>query len=600
MAEIIQKLNNSSNRLLESIRTYLWVIHFVRPYWGSLLFLILCSIIVGSVELTLPKFIQYLIDDIVPNQNRQLFIKLLFALSALILVMVVFMGFKNMAERRLREFAARDLQVSSFRHLRELGYSYFENTPTGESLALLNTDVAAVQQIYRVHLPGIVWRSVFAVINLALMFSIHALFTYLVIASFFLYYFVGPVLEKKSSLNKKTASDLEKDYQKQIYDSVSAVTEIKAYSSQRWVLGEFDRKYRNYAKQWLKTLAYFHFSEAFRRFTHYVGAVVVFLYGTYAVQQGQLLVGEFCAFIIYYFSAMAILTLIVSDITEQKILLIQGERLHKFALRIPTVKEPSNPVLLERIRGKITFDNVSFGYPSSAKPILNNFSLTIIPGERIALVGESGSGKTTVLKLLNRFYDPTSGTISIDGVNISSMSLGQLRDAIGNVFQETYLFGSTIRDNIAFGNPNATDESIEYAAKQASAYDFVTSTPDGFGTYIGERGVKLSGGQKQRISIARMMLKRPSILLLDEATSALDRENELEIQRSLLLFEGVTTIAVAHRLSTIRDYNRIVVMDKGSIVEIGSWDELIDAKGALYRLWKGGKLDEDGHEIKIG
>jgi ATP-binding cassette subfamily B protein/subfamily B ATP-binding cassette protein MsbA len=220
--------------------------------------------------------------------------------------------------------------------------------------------------------------------------------------------------------------------------------------------------------------------------------------------------------------------------------------------------------------------------------VIQRFTLDIQPGEKIALVGSSGNGKSTILKLAARFYDPLEGEIRLDGVLLKMLALDQLRDAMGYVFQETYLFGTTVRENILFGQPDATDEQIIEAAKAAFAHDFILELPEGYETLVGERGVKLSGGQKQRISIARLFLKNPAIVLLDEATSALDNQSEREVQRALdQLLKGRTTITVAHRLSTIRKVDRIVVMDQGSISEVGSYDELMTKQGLFYQLSEG-------------
>jgi ATP-binding cassette subfamily B protein/subfamily B ATP-binding cassette protein MsbA len=230
---------------------------------------------------------------------------------------------------------------------------------------------------------------------------------------------------------------------------------------------------------------------------------------------------------------------------------------------------------------------VRFGY-SPERPTISDFHLDIAPGERIALVGSSGNGKSTIVKLLGRFYDPTEGDIALDGASIRSMSLGRLRDAVGFVFQETYLFGSSVRENIRFGNPDASDEEIEQAARAAFAHEFITELPQGYDTPLGERGVKLSGGQKQRIAIARMLVKNPAIIVLDEATSALDNVSEKEVLQALSkLSTGRTTIAIAHRLSTIRDYDRIAVLEDGMIREIGNYETLMGSRGLFYRLAAG-------------
>lgn len=208
--------------------------------------------------------------------------------------------------------------------------------------------------------------------------------------------------------------------------------------------------------------------------------------------------------------------------------------------------------------------------------------------EKGSLVGASGSGKSTLFKLIGRFYDPDEGEILLDGVSLRELSLGQLRDAVGYVFQETYLFGTTIRENIRFGNPDASDDAIVQAAKAARAHEFIMQFPDGYETIVGERGIKLSGGQKQRIAIARMIVKNPRIVLLDEATSALDQINEAEVRAALeTLLEGRTTIAAAHRLSTIQDYDRIVFVEQGRVAEVGSYTELMACRGRFYRLSQG-------------
>ncbi len=224
--------------------------------------------------------------------------------------------------------------------------------------------------------------------------------------------------------------------------------------------------------------------------------------------------------------------------------------------------ECANPVILPQVHGEIHFEEVSFGY-SEERHILQHFNLRIRAGERVALVGMSGNGKSTALKLVGRFYDPLAGTVSLDNVPLTNLTLGQLRESIGYVFQETYLFGTTVKENIRFGNPDATEEQIVEAAMAASAHDFIALLPEGYDTFIGERGIKLSGGQRQRISIARMLLKNPKIVLLDEATSALDNISEKEVQQALdHLLIGRTTITVAHRLSTVQDYDRIILISK--------------------------------------
>lgn len=358
---------------------------------------------------------------------------------------------------------------------------------------------------------------------------------------------------------------------------------MRANRSESWDLQRYEQKHASYNESQQKQFWFRGFRMLARQLSSFAGMMVMFIYGAYLNRIGQLSVGEFVAFTMYYQMLNRQSSQLISIFMDQSLLLHQGEKLKLFMGLKPVVTEPEHPTVLPRVEGRVTFRDVTFGYGS--RDVLNGFSLDIAAGERVALVGTSGNGKSTLLKLVDRFYDPQHGDVLLDGVPLRSLSLRQLRDSIGIVFQETYLFGATISENIRFGNPEATDDEVREAAIAANAHDFIMALPNGYDTNVGERGVKLSGGQRQRISIARMFIKNPRIVLLDEATSALDNVSEREVIAALdRLMKGRTTITVAHRLSTVRDYDRIVVIKDGAVAEVGSYLELLEDRGWLYQL----------------
>ncbi|HEY0827335.1 MAG TPA: ABC transporter ATP-binding protein, partial [Bacilli bacterium] len=467
---------------------------------------------------------------------------------------------------------------------------YYERHPVGETLSFLNTEVAAIQEIYRTYLPFMIQDTLFVAVAFSILLSIHVKLTLVLIPCFLLYYLVGPYFEKKASHIGKVVNENRILFNKQIYESISALPEFRVYVREDWDLSRFLEKLKSYIYTNLKLVLYSFIRGTVRRLCNFSGAIAVFLYSAYLIQQNDLTVGGFIAFVLLYFTTMFKLTVIVTNMTEQRLLMFQGETLYRFMHLTPDVVEPAKPIVIEQIRGELSLNHVYFSYPDGPH-VLQDFNLQIQAGERIALVGTSGNGKSTLLKLLSRFYDPSHGEIQLDGVPLQQLSFQQLRETIGYVFQETYLFGSTVRDNILFALPEATEEQLIQAAKAAYAHDFIIELPEGYDTVVGERGVKLSGGQKQRISIARLFLKNPKIILLDEATSALDNVSEREVQKALdHLLLNRTTITVAHRLSTIQDVDRIIVIDQGTIAEAGSYPQLMQLKGIFYQLSEGEQL----------
>lgn len=565
-------------------QTYRWVLSYVEKYYGVFWILVSCGILITLIQVSIPKGVQYFIDIIVPSANIIKFRWLIIFLISSMFLMFGLMAWQNMLQRSLQEKAARDLQYDIFKHMRKLGFSYFQQRPVGESLSFMNTEVSLLQDFYRFLLPHTIQNIIVSIISIVIMCMISVPLTLIIIPCLFLYYLVGPRIEKKASILAKKNTEQRISYNQKAYESISALAELRAHDAEVWDWNRFKERLRCFLDGRVDMLWLAYWRGTVRRLSYYIGGVAVILYGIYLVKEQAMSVGEMSAYLLYYFQVMQTLTLVITVITEQRVLMHQAQKIHSFIKIKPQISELSDPTSLREILGNIEFNQVTYSYENGPE-VLSNFNLKIQSGEKVAIVGPSGHGKSTLLLLLLRFYDPQQGNIYLDGIPIKNLSLKKLRESIGYVSQETYLFGDTIRNNILFGNPEATEEDVIAAAKAAYAHEFICAQPQGYDTLLGERGINLSGGQKQRISIARMFIKKPSIILLDEATSALDTNSEQEVQKAIeRLLIGKTTITIAHRLSTITNYNLIVVLEHGQICEMGNHKELMKQQGAYYHL----------------
>ncbi|CAN2253937.1 ABC transporter ATP-binding protein [Bacillus subtilis] len=592
MLKILSSLipfKNSLFKLFKVSPVYSWMLSYYKPYSGLLFLFILGGLIITAVQVSIPKSIQIFIDYIFPAENYRNFWIFIAVIGIAIFIMIVIMLAQNLIGRSLQEKTAMDIQYDVYKQHRVLGVSYFEGRPIGKSLSFLNTEVVSLQNFYKNIFPRLIQALIFSFASIIFMVSISFTLTLIMIPSLLLYYLIGPHFEKKATIGAKEARNNRVLFNQKAYENIISLPEIRAHNAQDWNKRRFLDSLEVFLTSRLKMLWNNYMRGTIRRGSYYIGGILVIIAGINLVEYNLLSVGEMAAFLLYYFNVMHMLTTVITMFTEQKILMVQAEKIFGFMNKEPLVKESSNPIDAKTITGKISIKNVTFKYPKG-QDILHNFSLEVEKGQKVALIGKSGNGKSTVLKLLVRFYDPQEGNILFDDIPLNKLKISQLREKIGYVFQETYLFGTSVRDNILFGNPKATEEEVILAAKAAYAHEFIMNLPHGYDTILGERGLKLSGGQKQRISIARMFIKNPTIILLDEATSALDNVSEKEVQLALdnLLIDK-TTITVAHRLSTIKNYDKIAVINDGRIVEMGSHLELINSDG----LYKGFLIDDE-------
>ena len=492
-----------------------------------------------------------------------------------------------------------DMRRDLFSHLNKLSFSYYDNTKIGTLMSRMTSDLFDVTEFSH-HCPEEYFISstkiIFAFIILA---NINLPLTLIVFASLPLIGLCLAFFRKRMKQAFKDGREQTGIINSQIEDSLLGMRVVKSFANEELEKKKFGRGNDKFLK--IKKRSYFYmggFQSSTRLFDGLMYIIVVVVGGLFLVWDG-ITIGDFeikwniisaADYIAYVMYVSTLLTSVrrIVEFSEQFQRGITGiERFTEIMDIEPEIKDAKGAKVLENVRGRVEFSDVSFKYSEQGGEVLTRLNLDVSAGETIALVGPSGGGKTTLCSLIPRFYEVTSGDIKIDGVSIKDVTLNSLRSSIGVVAQDVYLFSGSVKENISYGKENATDEEIVEAAKLAGAHDFILSLPNGYDTYVGERGVKLSGGQKQRISIARVFLKNPPILILDEATSALDNESERLVQKSLeLLAKGRTTFIVAHRLTTIKGADRILVLTENGIEEQGTHKELLSKGGIYSELYK--------------
>ena len=480
-----------------------------------------------------------------------------------------------------------DMRHDFFAHLQKLSFSYFDVTKTGTLMSRITSDLFDVTEFAH-HCPeeffiaGVKIIGSFIIlctINVPLTLIMFAIIPPMI---FVLYSFSHKMKESRRESRRQIG-----ELNSQVEDSLLGIRVVKSFAKESYEQEKFDKgniKFLNITDKMYKIMGAFHSCTRLFDGLMYIVVVVV---GAFFLIGKAINSADYLAYLLYISTLMTSIRRIV-EFTEQFQRGMTGiERFCEIMDIEPDIKDEPSSVDLSDVFGNIKMVDVSFGYDGGERKVISGLSLEIKAGENIALVGPSGGGKTTLCSLIPRFYEIDEGEILIDGINIKSVKLKSLREKIGVVAQDVYLFSGSVRENIAYGNPKASDEDIIKAATLAGAHEFISSLPDGYDTYVGERGVKLSGGQKQRISIARVFLKNPPILILDEATSALDNESERLVQQSLeRLVKGRTTLTIAHRLTTIKNADRILVMTENGIEESGTHRELIEKGGIYSKLYE--------------
>lgn len=568
-----------------TFRTFMQFLPYYKPYIGTVCIDLLCAALTTLCELVFPMLVRYITNTAQYNPEALLLSSVL-KLGGLYLFLrlvdtaanyyMAYVG--HVMGTKLETDMRRDL----FAHLQTLSYNFFDNTKVGQLMTRVTTDLFDITEFSH-HFPEEMFIAAIKMIGAFIILGgINLTLTLLL-------FLVLPVMLISVALFRKNMKEAFKEQRVQvgelnadIEDSLLGIRVVKSFANEDVEQKKFDLGNQKFYKAKKKAYVYMARFQGANRFFDGVMYVAGIVLGSIFMIRGHINPADLIAYILYIQTLIASIRKIV-EFTEQFQRGITGiERFTEIMNEVPDIKDCENPIALSDVRGEIEFQNVCFKYNDSTENVLENINLHAKPGENIALVGPSGGGKTTLCNLIGHFYEIQSGQILLDGTDIREISLKSLRDHIGVVAQDVYMFCGTVKDNICYGKMDATDDEIIEAAKLAGAHEFIMGLTDGYDTYIGERGIKLSGGQKQRLAIARVFLKNPPILILDEATSALDNESELIVQQSLeKLAKGRTTFTVAHRLTTIRNADKIVVLTDEGIVEEGSHTELMD-KGGLY------------------
>ena len=558
-------------------------------YWKALLFDLFCAALTTLCEIVLPLILRYITNEGMYNLAN-LTVKTIVTIGLLYFGLRIIDGLANFYMAYTGHImGARietDMRTDAFCHLQKLSDSFYSNTKVGQIMARITSDLFDVTEFAH-HCPE---EFFIAFLKIVISFFILARINLLLTVVIFIFIPVMAVSCTYFNLKVRSAFKMQRNHvgelNARIEDSLLGNRVVRAFGNEKLEIEKFQQDNLKFLD--IKKHTYFYmaaFQDTVRMFDGIMYVVVIIAGGTFLVK-GIINPGDLVAYTMYVTTLLSTIRRIIEFAEQFQRGMTGIERfLQIMDAEIDIFDEPG-AVELKDVTGDITFKNVSFEYPDDHNQVFENLNLTIRPGEKVAIVGPSGGGKTTLCNLIPRFYDIDSGEISIDGKNIKSFTLKSLREKIGIVQQDVYLFSGTVYDNIVYGNLNATKEQVIEAAKLAGADGFIRGLKDGYQTYIGERGVKLSGGQKQRISIARVFLKNPAILILDEATSALDNESEYEVAKSLeKLSKGRTTITIAHRLSSIRNSDRILVLTQEGIAEEGNHEALMEKKGIYYQFY---------------
>ncbi len=550
-------------------------------FYVGLVFLLLTSV----TALAFPKFMGMLVDC-VNKKDGALANQIALGLGLVLLLQSVFSFFRLSLFVNFTENTLANVRLALYTNLVKLPMSFFAKKRVGELNSRISNDIGQIQDTLTTTIAEFLRQFILIIGSFIMLASINIKLTIMMISVVPLVGVAAVIFGRFIRKYSKKVQDQVAESQVVVEETMQGISIVKAFANEWYEIERYKDKIKEVVKIAIKGGQFRGYFASFIIICLFGTIVAVVWYGVQLSIAGEITVGELFTFILYSSYVGASSGGIAELYAQMQKAIGATERVFELLEEVPEqIKSTENAVSIEKIKGNVTFKNVAFHYPSRKEiSVLKNVSFTAEFGQKIAIVGPSGAGKSTIASLLLRFYTINEGEILIDDKNVYDYDLENLRGNMSIVPQDVILFGGTIRENIAYGKPNATEEEILTAAKQANAYNFIESFPEKFETIVGERGIKLSGGQRQRIAIARALLKNPSILILDEATSSLDSESEKLVQEALeILMEGRTSIIIAHRLSTIRSADQILVLDNGVITEQGTHTELIALENGIYK-----------------
>jgi len=549
-------------------------------FYLGLLFLLLTSV----TALAFPKFMGMLVDC-VNKKDADLANQIALGLALVLVLQSVFSFFRLSLFVNFTENTLANVRLALYTNLVKLPMSFFSQKRVGELNSRISNDISQIQDTLTTTIAEFLRQFILIVGSFIMLASINVKLTIMMVSVVPLVGVVAVFFGRYIRKYSKKVQDQVAESQVVVEETMQGISIVKAFANEWYEIDRYTTKIREVVKVAIKGGQLRGYFASFIIVCLFGTIVAVVWYGVQLSIAGEITVGELFTFILYSSYVGASSGGIAELYAQMQKAIGATERVFELLEEVPEKINSTEIQNFPKIKGDVAFQNVAFTYPSRKEiEVLKGVSFSALSGQKIAIVGPSGAGKSTIASLLLRFYDTTGGTITIDDKNMLAYDLEALRGNMSIVPQDVILFGGTIKENIAYGKPNATDEEIMLAAKQANALQFIQGFPEQFETIVGERGIKLSGGQRQRIAIARALLKNPSILILDEATSSLDSESEKLVQEALeILMEGRTSIIIAHRLSTIRSADQILVLDQGQIAEKGTHQELIALENGIYK-----------------